>query len=67
MYGQKRHSFDGTPSAGKPYGPILEVVQIITHKPIDGPSRDVIFILSDGTWEFQHNLKVVCAARRILK
>jgi hypothetical protein len=51
----KRHLYDGTHKAGK----ISHAVKIIkreVHRPVDGPGAGVICHLSDGTWEFEHNL-----------
>jgi len=55
---QKLHLCDGTDYAGKPHGPILTIIKIEDHRPIDGPTRkDSVIWLSDNTWEFPWNLE----------
>lgn len=56
---RKKHYWDGTLIAGKPYGPVLKVTHSYPHKPIDGPSFGIICHLSDGSWQFLHNLQIV--------
>lgn len=53
---RKLHVYDGSASAGKPIGPILTVISTKPHKPVDGPGCGIVCRLSDGTWEFSHNL-----------
>ena len=54
---RKIHPYDGTPRAGKPIGEALTVVKSYPHKPVDGPGNATVCELSDGTWEFLHNLE----------
>ena len=57
---QKHHVYDGTAWGGKPKGPVLEVLNIKDHNPVDGPSTaNCIAILSDGSWEFVWNITEV--------
>lgn len=56
---RKNHCYDGTNNAGKPSGPVLEVLREEEHKPVDGPSYSTIYFLSDGTWSFSHNVTVI--------
>lgn len=52
--------YDGSPNSGSPYGPVLEVIRKEPHNPVDGPQNAAMVChLSDGTWEFEHNLTVV--------
>ena len=54
---RRRHPFDGTPQAGKPYGPELTVEKIEDHDFGNFRiERGVKFYLSDGTVEFMWNL-----------
>lgn len=64
---RRRHPYDGSPQAGEPIGPILTVTKIADHVTADGIiERACVFYLSDGTWEFEWNLKKVynCKFRR---
>jgi len=62
---RRRHPFDGTPEAGKPYGPILTVTKIEDHDFGNFRiERGVKFHLSDGTVEFVWNLSKVYRTRR---
>lgn len=53
---RKIHPYDGTPRAGKPIGKLLTVIKSYPHSPIDGPGNATVCELSDGSWEFLHNL-----------
>lgn len=54
---QKQHPYDGTRRAGKPEGPVLTVMRVEDHCPVDGPNRkDEVVWLSDGSWCFPWNL-----------
>jgi hypothetical protein len=65
MKAQRLHIYDGTKKAGKPIGPILDVLHVTDHKPVDGPhTSKAICYLSDGTWEFTWNLKFIYDAER---
>ena len=48
---------DGSIGAGKATGPILTVVEIKGQECIDGVGgKDIMAVLSDGTWSFTWNL-----------
>ena len=51
---RRRHPFDGTLHAGQPTGRVLTVLGEYPHIPSTVPTR--YCTLSDGTWEFSHNL-----------
>ena len=58
MKARRLHPYDGSNRAGKPVGPVLKVEYMKRHAPIDGPSTGIVVGLSDGGWEFLHNLEV---------
>lgn len=51
---RRRHPFDGSLHAGQPMGRVLTVLGEYPHTPSTIPTR--YCTLSDGTWEFSHNL-----------
>lgn len=54
---RKIHVHDGTANAGQAVGPVLTIIEIGGQRCIDGVGgKDVIIVLSDGTWEFSWNL-----------
>lgn len=63
-YVRKRHPHDGSSKAGQPVGPVLQIVGLADHKPVDGTREiNAIALLEDGTWEFIWNLKVYWRAQ----
>jgi hypothetical protein len=55
---RRTQPYDGTLAAGKPVGPVLTVLRLSAHRPIDGhEEKDAMVCLSDGSWEFVWNLK----------
>ena len=57
---QRLHSYDGSVDAGKPIGPVLKVLHVTDHMPVDGPhTKKAICHLYDGSWEFTWNLKFI--------
>jgi hypothetical protein len=60
MLVRKNHVYDGSKAAGKPVGPVLSVVKIVDHVPIDGPrEKNCVVYLSNGTIEFIWNLTIM--------
>jgi hypothetical protein len=56
---RKNHPYDGTQKAGKPEGPIFDVKEIKKHDPIDGTSNLILYLLSDNSYSFSHNVTEV--------
>jgi len=56
MYVRKNHPYDGSVMAGRPTGPVLQVVGFRQHEPVDGPGAGIIYELSDGSWAFPWNV-----------
>ncbi len=57
---RKIHDYDGTKIAGTPIGPVIEVIEIVDHEPVDSPrEKKCVAHLSDGTWEFVWNLHFI--------
>jgi hypothetical protein len=69
-YVRRRHPRDGTPQAGKPYGPTMAVTELADYVTPDGfVERICRYHLPDGTWEFEWNLVKLyyCKFRREAK
>ena len=57
---KKNHVWDGSQLAGKPMGPILTIINIEDHKPVDGPIKpNALISLSDGSYTFEGNLTLM--------
>ena len=55
---RKTHVHDGTKRGGTAAGPMLLVLEVRHHRPVDGPGEpNAVIELSDGTWEFPWNLQ----------
>jgi hypothetical protein len=69
-YVRRRHPRDGSPQAGKPYGPTMAVTELADYVTPDGfVERICRYHLPDGTWEFEWNLVKLyyCKFRREAK
>jgi hypothetical protein len=53
---RKTHPYDGSQRAGKPVGPLLAIVTLREVKPADSGPPAAVADLSDGSWEYPHNL-----------
>jgi hypothetical protein len=53
---RKQHPYDGSQRAGKPVGPVLAIVALREVQPADSGPSATVATLSDGSWEYPHNL-----------
>jgi hypothetical protein len=56
---RRTHPFDGSKKAGLPTGPILQVIQLDDHKPVDGPTRKNCIVRMKDGWEFIWNVAII--------